>query len=111
MVTHIRLADIARGRSGDKGAHANVGVWTDSDDRYSLLLRQLTTDRVKEHFGQLCRGPVRRYELPSLRALNFVLEDALDGGGPVSLRTDAQGKTYALWLLEMVLPEDEVTDL
>ena len=104
MVTPMRVADIARARSGDKGAHANVGVWTDSDDHHGLLLRELSAERVKAHFGPLCRGPVHRYELPNLRALNFVLEDALDGGGPVSLRTDAQGKTYALWLLQMSLP-------
>lgn len=64
----------------------------------------------EEHFGPLCHGPVHRYELPSLHALNFVLEDSLDGGGPVSLRTDAQGKTYALWLLQMSLPLDEATE-
>jgi hypothetical protein len=105
----VRLADIAMARSGDKGADANVGVWVRTDEDYEVLRRSLTADVVKRHFAGVCRGEVVRYELPRLRALNFILGDALDGGGSASLRTDAQGKTYgnALLLLELeVEPAD-----
>lgn len=81
-----------------------------SDDHYRLLLRLLASNRAKQHFNPLCREAHRRYELPSLRALNFLLEDELDGSGLVSLRMDAQGKAYALWLLEMSPTVDEATD-
>jgi hypothetical protein len=90
------VGDVALTRSGDKGADANVGVWTHSERAYRLLVEQLTPEVVQRHFAAVCRGPVRRYELPNLRALNFVLGDALDGGGSSSLRTDAQGKLYGL---------------
>lgn len=102
----VRLADIASARSGDKGADANVGVWTDSDAKYEFLADQLTAERVEQHFAELCRGGVVRYELPNLRALNFILRDALDGGGAASLRTDAQGKTLSLGLLQLQLDVD-----
>jgi hypothetical protein len=91
----VRLCEIALARSGDKGADANVGVWADDDDVYAYLVEALTAERVREHLGSLVRGGVTRYELVNLRALNFVLRDALDGGGTVSLRSDAQGKTYS----------------
>ena len=68
---------------------------------YPALVEQVTAERVKEHFRELCRGKVERYELPNLHALNFVLYEALDGGGTVSLRTDAQGKTLSAALLRM----------
>lgn len=104
----VRLGDIAHARSGDKGLDANVGIWAHDDAGYRILLQHLTADAVKAHFGPLCQGEVRRYELPNLRALNFVLGDALGGGGPASLRTDAQGKTYgsALLLLTLEVLED-----
>lgn len=102
MVTkRVRLAEIAAARSGDKGADANIGIWTDRADVYDFLRRELTSERVRTHFAALCRGEVHRHELPNLKALNFILGDALDGGGATSLRTDAQGKTLALGLLQM----------
>ena len=102
----VKVGDIAMARSGDKGADANVGVWARTDDDYELLRRQLTPAVVKAHFGALCRGDVDRYELPNLRALNFILHDALDGGASASLRTDAQGKTYGNGLLLLELDAD-----
>lgn len=107
MSRRVRLDAIASARSGDKGADANVGVWTDSDERYAVLVEQLTAARVEKHFAKLCRGGVIRYELPNLRALNFILRDSLDGGGAASLRTDAQGKTLSLGLLQLEIEVGE----
>lgn len=97
----VLLADVASARSGDKGADANIGLWTDDDRIYEVLREVVTPERVEAHFAALCRGGVVRYELPNLKALNFILHDALDGGGAASLRTDAQGKTLSLGLLQM----------
>jgi len=91
-------------RSGDKGADANVGVWARTDADYETLRAGLTADVVKAHFAQVCKGDVLRFELPKLRALNFILRDALDGGASASLRTDAQGKTYGNGLLLLEIP-------
>lgn len=111
-VVRVPLSTIASARSGDKGAHANVGVWTDGDAAYALVLEQVTAARVREHLSALVRGDVTRYELPNLRAVNFLLHDALDGGGTVSLRSDAQGKTlsHALGLLTLDVPAHLLTD-
>lgn len=103
----VLLGDIAMARSGDKGADANVGIWTRTDGDYDLLRRHLTADVVKAHFASVCNGDVVRYELPKLRALNFILGDALDGGGSASRRTDAQGKTYGNGLLLLELEVDD----
>ncbi|MFQ5632676.1 MAG: hypothetical protein ACE5I1_28235 [bacterium] len=104
----IRLQDIAYARSGDKGDASNVGIVAYTDAGYQFLVKILTADRVKEHFKAICRGPVDRYEIPNLRALNFILHDALGGGGSESLKTDAQGKTHGLGLLYMEVdaPDD-----
>jgi hypothetical protein len=99
----IRLERVAHARSGDKGDSSNVGLIADSEAIYELLLRELTAARVKEHFGPLVRGEVDRYEVPNLRALNFILHDSLGGGGSASLLTDAQGKTHAQALLRLEL--------
>lgn len=97
----VQLAEVASARSGDKGADANIGLWTHDARIFEVLREVVTPERVEAHFAQLCRGGVIRYELPNLKALNFVLHDALDGGGAASLRTDAQGKTLSLGLLQM----------
>ena len=107
MSRRVLLGDIAMARSGDKGADANVGIWTRTDEDYELLRTKLTADVVKAHFANVCKGDVVRYELPKLRALNFILGDALDGGGSASLRTDAQGKTYGNGLLLLELEADD----
>jgi hypothetical protein len=92
---------LAHARSGDKGDTANVGVIAYDPEHYEILKEQLTTERVKAHFGGLVKGPVERFELPNLHALNFLLHNALDGGGTVSLMNDAQGKVMSTALLRM----------
>jgi hypothetical protein len=95
------LYAIAHGRSGDKGDTVNVGVIARRPEFYDFLRELLTVERVKEHFGPLVRGGVERFELPNLHALNFLLHEALGGGGTVSLMTDAQGKTFSTAMLRM----------
>ena len=97
----IKLRDIAHGRSGYKGDAANVGIIAYDDSGYEIIKKQLTADKVKKHFEGICLGAVERYELPNLRALNFLLHNTLGGGGTVSLKHDAQGKTLAAALLRM----------
>ncbi len=99
----IKLIDIAHGRSGDKGDAANVGIIAYDDKGFEIIQKYLTTEKVKEHFKGICFGDVERYELPNLRALNFILNNTLGGGGTVSLKHDAQGKTLAAALLRMEL--------
>lgn len=101
------LREIAYGRSGDKGNVANIGIIAVRDEFYSIILREVTAEKVKKFFAGICDGEVRRYELPNLCAVNFVLEKSLDGGGTVSLRSDAQGKTLAAALLRMEISFDD----
>ncbi|MBK7377492.1 MAG: hypothetical protein IPJ03_00530 [Ignavibacteriales bacterium] len=96
-----KLVEIAHGRSGDKGDAANVGIIAYNDDGYEIIRKHLTVEKVKSHFKGICLGEVERYELPNLRALNFLLHNTLGGGGTVSLKHDAQGKTLAAALLRM----------
>ncbi|MDP3910539.1 MAG: hypothetical protein Q8Q14_09100 [Gemmatimonadales bacterium] len=105
----VRLLDIAHARSGDKGDTANVGVIARKAEYYPVLVRQLTAARVARHFRGMIKGNVERFELPNLRALNFLLHGALDGGGTISLKTDAQGKVLstALLRLEIDLPRKQ----
>jgi hypothetical protein len=103
----IAVGRIAHTRSGDKGDIANIGVIALEPHHYPVLLRELTPDRVKSFFGDLVKGKVERFELPNLGALNFLLHQALDGGGTVSLRIDAQGKTLGAALLRMEIETDE----
>jgi hypothetical protein len=104
----IPLARIAHTRSGDKGDTCNIGVIAYDERHYPILLREVTADRVKRHLVELVQGNVVRFELPNLGALNFLLHQALGGGGTVSLRTDAQGKTFgaALLSLEIDVPSE-----
>lgn len=108
-MTMIPLVDLAHARSGDKGDTANVGIIVYEAEHYELLREALTVERVKEHFGELVKGSVERFELPNLHALNFLLHGALDGGGTVSLMNDAQGKVFSTALLRMEIDvPDEV---
>jgi len=97
----VKLDDIAHARSGDKGDASNVGLIAQTPELFEVLREQVTAERVKEHFREVCRGPVQRYELPNILALNFILHDSLGGGGTESLKNDAQGKTHAQGLLQM----------
>ncbi|WP_420634399.1 AtuA-related protein [Candidatus Palauibacter sp.] len=97
----VRLTEIAFARSGDKGDTANVGLIAFRPSIYPVLVKEVTADRVKHHFKGICEGDVERFELPNLRALNFLLHRSLGGGGTVSLMLDAQGKTFATALLRM----------
>ncbi len=107
-MARIQLRQLAHARSGDKGDTVNVGVIAYQPEHYELLAERLTAERVKEHFGPMVRGEVERFELPNLGALNFLLHNALGGGGTVSLMTDAQGKTFstAILRLELDVPDD-----
>ena len=97
----IQLVKLAHARSGDKGDTANVGLIAFRDEYYPLLVREVTADSVKAHFGPMVKGSVERFELPNLGALNFLLHESLGGGGTLSLMTDAQGKTFSTALLRM----------
>jgi hypothetical protein len=102
----IPLSQIAHGRSGDKGDVSNIGIIAYLPQHYPILLREVTPDRVKAHFGEMVKGKVERFELPNLGALNFLLHEALGGGGTLSLRVDAQGKTMSAALLRLEIEVD-----
>jgi hypothetical protein len=109
----VQLTKLAHARSGDKGDTANVGLIALQDEFYPILVREVTAERVREHFRGICRGEVERFELPNLGALNFLLHESLGGGGTLSLMTDAQGKTFstALLRMEVEITDQEATDL
>ena len=110
---NIQLRQLAHARSGDKGDTANVGLIALRDQFYSIIEREVTAARVKNHFAGICNGDVERFELPNLGALNFLLHHSLGGGGTLSLMTDAQGKTFstALLRMEIEIPDDEAARL
>jgi hypothetical protein len=103
----VRLLEIAHARSGDKGDTANIGLIARQPEHYPILVREVTAERVKRHFAEICQGEVERFELPNLGALNFLLHHSLGGGGTLSLKTDAQGKTLSSALLRMEIEMDE----
>jgi hypothetical protein len=109
----IRLGQIAFARSGDKSNTANIGVAVRDPRAYGILCREVTAARVRDWFADVCLGPVRRYELPNLGAVNFVLSDVLDGGSSRSLRIDNQGKTLCdgLMYLPLDVAADELAEL
>jgi hypothetical protein len=107
----VKLVRIAHARSGDKGDTANVGLIARRPEIYPVLVEQVTAERVKKHFEGIALGAVERFELPNLGALNFLLHESLDGGGTLSLKADAQGKTYSAALLRMEIEvPDAITD-
>lgn len=97
----VSLTKLAHARSGDKGDTANVGLIALKEEYYPILVREVTADAVKKHFGPMVKGDVERFELPNLHALNFLLHESLGGGGTLSLMTDAQGKTFSTAVLRM----------
>ena len=109
----VQLVKLAHARSGDKGDTANVGLIALREDGYPILVREVTAERVKQHFHGMVHGDVERFELPNLGALNFLLHESLGGGGTLSLMTDAQGKTFstALLRMEIDISDDEARKL
>jgi hypothetical protein len=103
----VPLGAIAHTRSGDKGDTSNIGVIVFKPEHYPALLREVTPERAKQFFGDLVQGEIERFELPNLGAINLLLHEALGGGGTVSLRIDAQGKTYGAALLRMEIEIDD----
>ena len=106
-MARLQLREICGYRAGDKGDIANVAIFADDDDTYAAIVREVTAERVKEHFGTMVKGRVDRYEAANVRALNFVMQGALGGGGPRSLRADSLGKTLggALVRMEIDVPD------
>ena len=106
-MARLALRELCGYRAGDKGDIANVAIFADDDESYAVIVAEVTAERVKAHFGAMVRGRVDRYEAPNVRALNFVMHDALGGGGPRTLRADNLGKTLggALVRLEIEVPE------
>jgi hypothetical protein len=109
-MARVQLLRIAHARSGDKGDTANVGLIALKPEYYPILVQEVTAERVKKHFDGISLGDVERYELPNLSALNFLLHESLDGGGTLSLKADAQGKTYSAALLRMEIDVDSSPD-
>lgn len=103
----VKLLQIAHARSGDKGDTANVGLIALKQEYYEVIRREVTAERVKQHFGDMVKGKVERFEMPNIGALNFLLHGALGGGGTLTLKHDAQGKTISSALLRM---EIEIPD-
>jgi len=103
----LQLLQIAHARSGDKGDTGNVGLIARKPEFYPLLRKYVTADAVKLHFQGICLGAVERFEIPNLQALNFLLHNTLGGGGTVSLKNDAQGKTLSSALLRMEIEISE----
>jgi hypothetical protein len=97
----MKLRELAYARSGDKGSNVNIGVIAYTRENYLFLKRHLTEEKVAQYFSRLGSRRVKRFDLPNLLAFNFVLYGALDGGGSVSLRTDAQGKALGQTILQM----------
>ena len=97
----IQLREICHGRSGDKGDAANIGLIAYKKEDYEIIKKEVTADRVKKYFEGICEGEVERYEMQNINALNFLLHNTIGGGGTVSLKLDAQGKTLASALLKM----------
>lgn len=103
----VQLVELAHARSGDKGNVCNIGLIARKPEYYRALMEKVTAERVRQHFEGVCLGKVERFELPNLHALNFLLYEALDGGGTISLRADPQGKTFSTALLRMRIELDE----
>ncbi|MDI6803408.1 MAG: hypothetical protein QME58_06125 [Bacteroidota bacterium] len=107
----ITLSQICHSRSGDKGDTANIGLIARKPEYYDIIQKYVTAEKVKEHFKGICLGRVERFDLPNLGAINFLLYESLGGGGTVSLKNDAQGKTLSSALLRMKIEIKEKIEL
>ncbi|MGI6577153.1 MAG: AtuA-related protein [Eubacteriales bacterium] len=105
-MAEIYLKDIAHGRSGDKGDTSNVCIFARNPEDYELIKREVTVEKVKEHFGDMVKGEIIRYEIESLKGFNFVMKHALGGGATHSLRLDSLGKSMASAFLRMKINKD-----
>ena len=106
MTRRVQLREIAHARAGDKGNRSNVSLWVFDPRHYPAVKAQLTAERVKQAFPRLIEGPVTRYELDQLHGLNFVMEDALEGGVNGSLNLDSHGKSWSYLLLALEVEVD-----
>lgn len=113
MHKKIQLRKFCHARSGDKGDAANIGLIAYTKHGYEIIRKEISAERVKKYFQGICFGEVKRYEMPNILALNFVLNNTLGGGGTVSLKNDAQGKTLAaaLLMMEIELPNKILNNL
>ena len=105
-MAEIYLKDIAHGRSGDKGDTSNICIFARNPEDYELIKREVTVERVKEHFGDMVKGEIIRYEVKSLNGFNFVLKNALGGGATHSLRLDSLGKSMASAIMRMKIEKN-----
>jgi len=112
-VTVNPISKIALGRSGDKGDMANIGILARSPKAFAWLETWLTAQKVKDLFQEICQGSVVRYKLENMNGFNFLLDASLGGGGTLTLKTDAQGKTFAQALLRQLapIPQDVLDDV
>lgn len=102
----VQLRELAHARSGDKGDTANIGLIALKPEYYPILEKKVTAEKVKQHFEGMVKGEVERFELPNIGALNFLLHNALGGGGTMTLKHDAQGKVFSTALLRMEIDVD-----
>jgi len=100
-MTTVALRDLCGVRSGDKGDISDLTLFADDDETYAFVCDAVTVERVRQHFGELVRGDIVRYEAPNVLAIKFVMQQALGGGGPRSLRSDNLGKTLGAALLRL----------
>lgn len=105
-MAEIYLKDIAHGRSGDKGDTSNVCVFARDPKDYELIKREVTVEKVREYFGDMVKGEIIRYEVPSLNGFNFVMKHALGGGATLSLRLDTLGKSMGSAFMRMKIQKD-----
>lgn len=111
-MVQLRLRGLAYVRSGDKGNTCDIGLFARTPEMYEIFVREVTANRVKEHFSPLVQGSVTRFEVPNVLGLKFVLEEALGGGAASSLRSDNLGKSFGSILLRLVIeiPEELCTE-
>jgi hypothetical protein len=110
-MVRIQLRHVARARSGDKGNTVNIALFASNAAIYEVLIREVTADRVREHFDGWVNGEVIRYVLPKLHAMNFVCKEALGGGGSATMRMDNLGKCYASNFMRMEIEFEDNENL
>ena len=107
MSRRVMLRDIAHARAGDKGDRSNVGLFAFDPRHYPAIKAQVTPERLKAAFADVFQGTIQRFELDHLHGLNFVMDQALEGGVNQSLNLDAHGKSWSYLLLSLTIEIDE----